>query len=202
MILDNAGLFSSAQALGTMNVGDVVYSTNWMDMGSETERNGETGNFYRDWAAGNPLYINFLVTSGFTAVASGATFAELQFFAFASTNTPPTWDTAGINTSFTLGATAPMSGAGISVNGDLAAGTKLSLALSPMTGGAINQDLQGARYLRVAYRSRLPHGATGTPTISSGAVTAQLAAVPETHVVRNGLVHGVYPATHASSGDA
>ena len=186
MILDNAGLLSDNQAL------DVAYnaateSTSWMDFGVETERNGTTGTFYRDWAAGNPLYINMLVTSSFAATST----AGLRILIYASSQATPTYDHAD---SITLSAATEHAAFDA---GAMAAGTKASYVLNPLAGGSQNIAVNGLRYLRAAFVG------TGGAGAVTGSIRLQLAACPETTttgLITTDKVGNVYPASHASAG--
>jgi len=187
MILDNAGLLSDNQALDVANDG-ATESTNWMDFGVETERNGITGVFYRDWAAGNPLYVNMLVTSSFAATGDAG--LRIILYGAASGGTPAynaidsiTLSAATEHTSFDLGA--------------MAAGTKRTFVLDPLAGGTQNIAFNGLRFLRAAY---VGTGSSGSVT---GSIRMQLAACPETTttgLVTFDKVGNVYPASHASAG--
>ena len=187
MILDNAGLLSDAQAL------DVAYnaaaeSTNWIDFGVETDRNGITGTFYRDWAAGNPLYVNMLVTTSFAATGDAG--IRMILYGAADGGTPA-YDAV---TSITLSAATEH----VQIDATaLAAGTKASFVLNPLAGGSQNILVNGMRYLRAAYIG------TGTSGAVTGSVRMQLAACPETTttgLVTLDKVGNVYPASHASAG--
>ena len=94
MILDNAGLLSDQQAISSLAAGASVQSDNWIDFGIETERNGITGTFYRDWSAGQPLYLNMLVTSDFS-VAGAATGFQILIYGAPNGGTP-TYNTSSI----------------------------------------------------------------------------------------------------------
>jgi len=196
MILDNAGLFSEQQAITSLAAGSTVYSDNWMDFGVETERNGQTGTWYRDWANGKTLYVNMLVTTSFTttdngspAGVTGGTGLEVELFGF------PTGGTPVINNlSTTVARSTSIMGAMInpavgSIPDALTAGSKLSFALSPLGGLTHNTLVTGMRYLRAAYK------AVGGSGAITGAVSLQLAATPETTTSLGNVITNTYPAT-------
>lgn len=194
MILDNAGLFSDQQAITSLAAGGTVYSDNWMDFGVETERNGQTGTWYRDWANGKTLYVNMLVTTSFTTTdngggVTGGTGLEVELFGY------PTGGTPVINNlSTTVARSTTIMGAMInpavgSIPDALTAGSKLSFALSPLGGLTHNTLVAGMRYLRAAFK------AVGGSGAITGAVSLQLAATPETTTSLGNTITNTYPAT-------
>jgi hypothetical protein len=199
MIRDSLGLFSDAQALSYTSGGvgiSNISSDNWMDLGVYTDALGVTTS--RDIAPGEPVYIQFRVTTAFLNAADAN--ASFQAVVFIDTADPP----LPANTSATyLPSSHPISNnvatLALGFANSLALGSTFSLPLTSPQGGALNADALvisrslGKRFLRVAYSIR--HSAASTTTGSIEAILVGQSSVRGPRPALGSYVDGIYPSS-------
>lgn len=192
MILDALGTFSEAQTFSAISA-STVQSTNWMDLGAYTDILGVTTG--RDIGSGQPLYIQFQVTSSFSAADNGNTFRAVAFTDLVDPPNSGNPTAAYMPSSTTF--TNNVLGTPVGFQTLLIAGASFTMPLMSTSGGCVLpgnglavRDL-GHRFLRVAYQF------TG-PGVMSGAISATLTTTPSAAGRTNPTskhVGGIYPAS-------
>lgn len=89
-MIDAAGAFSVEQDLAGSATGNVILSTNWVDMLSNTGAS-PAGEYLRDWGAGNPFYVTFTIHERLQATLGLSSALTFQVIVFADSADPPTY---------------------------------------------------------------------------------------------------------------